>query len=344
MTTPNIRNNGLDAEATAATGITPPPARAGSTPDVVTVGESMALFTPETVGPLPQAGTFTLGIGGAESNVAIALKRLDISVAWVGRLGNDSLGKLIRRELLAEALEVVCACDDTAPTGLMIKERRTSSSTKVSYYRANSAGSRLCIDDIPPDLIQGARLLHLTGITPALSKSAATAVQYAIDCAKAAGVKVSFDLNYRASLWSMQEAKSLYRDLITQADVVFASEDEAAIVVDFAENPLHLAYRLAELGPRQVVIKLGAAGCVALVDGVEYHQPAIQVDVVDTVGAGDAFVAGYLAEWLRHESVPQRLLTAVRTGAFACLVPGDWEGMPYRSELSLLDATEPVTR
>lgn len=343
MTT-SERNIGPGAEATAPSGNTPPRALAGCSPDVVTVGESMALFKPETVGPLPHAGTFTLGIGGAESNVAIALKRLDISVAWIGRLGNDSLGRLIRRELLAEAVEVVWACDDDAPTGLMIKERRTSSNTKVSYYRADSAGSRLCVNDIPTDLIQGSRLLHLTGITPALSTSAATAVQYAADCAKAAGVKVSFDLNYRASLWSMKEAKSLYLDLIAQADVIFAGEDEAAIVVGFAENPMELAYRLAELGPKQVVIKLGAAGCVALVDGVEYHQPAIQVDVVDTVGAGDAFVAGYLAEWLHDESVPQRLLTAVRTGAFACLVPGDWEGMPYRSELSLLDATEPVTR
>lgn len=343
MTTPTW-NTGLDAEATAATRKTLPRERAVSTPEVVTVGESMALFNPETVGPLPHAGTFTLGIGGAESNVAIALKRLDVSVAWVGRLGNDTLGNLVRRELLAEALEVVCARDEDAPTGLMIKERRTSSSTRVSYYRANSAGSRLCVDDIPADLIAGARLLHLTGITPALSRSAAAAVQHAIDCAKAAGVKVSFDLNYRASLWSMQEAKSAYEDLIAQADVVFAGEEEAAIVVDYAENPIHLAERLAKLGPTEIVIKLGAAGCAALVDGVEYHQPAIQVDAIDTVGAGDAFVAGYLAEWLRHESVPQRLLTAVRTGAFACLVPGDWEGMPYRNELSLLDATEPVTR
>lgn len=343
MTTPTW-NTGLDAQATAATRKTLPRERAVGAPEVVTMGESMALFNPATVGPLPHAGSFTLGIGGAESNVAIALKRLDISVAWVGRLGDDTLGNMVRRELLAEGLEVVCARDSGAPTGLMIKERRTSSSTRVSYYRANSAGSRLCVDDIPADLIAGARLLHLTGITPALSKSAAAAVQYSIDCAKAAGRKVSFDLNYRASLWSMQEAKSAYEGLISQADVVFAGEEEAAIVVDYAENPIHLAEQLAKLGPTEVVIKLGAAGCAALVEGIEYHQPAIQVDAIDTVGAGDAFVAGYLAEWLRDESVSQRLFTAVRTGAFACLVPGDWEGMPYRNELSLLDATEPVTR
>ena len=312
--------------------------------DVVTLGESMALFKAESIGPLPHAGVLTLGIGGAESNVAIALKRLGASVAWVGRLGDDSLGNLVHRELLAEALEVVCTRDDTAPTGLMIKERRTPSVVKVSYYRAESAGSRLCVDDIPHGLIARARLLHVTGITPALSQTAAEAVNYAIACAKAAGVKVSFDLNYRASLWSPQDAKSAYLDLIAQADVVFAGEDEAAIVVDGAEKPIELAKRLADLGPTQVVIKLGAEGCVALVDGVEYRQAAIPIHVIDTVGAGDAFVAGYLSEWLCNEGVPKRLLTAVRTGAFACLVPGDWEGMPYRSELALLDATEPVVR
>lgn len=312
--------------------------------DVVTLGESMALFRTEAVGPLPHAGAFVIGIGGAESNVAIALKRLGASVAWIGRLGDDSLGSLVRRELLAESVEVVCARDATAPTGLMIKERRTPSVVKVSYYRADSAGSRLSIDDIPDGLIARARLLHLTGITPALSRTAAEAAQYAIDCAKAAGVQVSFDLNYRASLWSPEAARAVYQDMIAQSDIVFAGDDEAAIVVDHAGDPSGLAQGIADLGPAQVVIKLGAAGCIALVDGVEYAQPAIPVQAIDTVGAGDAFVAGYISELLRNASVPQRLLTAVRTGAFACLVPGDWEGTPYRSELPLLDATEPVVR
>lgn len=174
--------------------------------------------------------------------------------------------------------------------------------------------------------------------------SAAEAVSYAVQQARAAGTLVSFDLNYRQALWPKEDAAVVFKALIEQADVVFAGDDEAAIVVGEASDPHQLAARIAALGPAQVVIKLGAEGAVALVDGETFTQPAIPIRPVDTVGAGDAFVAGYLAELLLGEPVGTRLLTAAQAGAFACLVPGDWEGMPRRSELGLLTAPEPVSR
>lgn len=308
------------------------------------MGETMALMKASTPGPLAFTESLRLGIGGAESNVSIALRRLGTSVTWVGRVGADSLGDLVLRELLAEGLDVDCVRDDSAPTGLMIKERRTSETAKVWYYRSGSAGSMLAPEDIPAEKIARARLLHLTGITPALSPVAAKATQYAIDCAKHAGTPVSFDLNYRSALWSRDDAGIAFRRLIKQADIVFAGDDEAAIAVGATADPLELAKRVAELGPSQVIIKLGAEGCVALADGRTYDQAAIPIRVVDTVGAGDAFVGGYLAELLNGESMGQRLLTAVKTGAYACLVSGDWEGMPRRTELGLLGASEPVSR
>ncbi|MET3919219.1 sugar kinase [Arthrobacter sp. UYEF20] len=311
---------------------------------MVTLGETMALMKASTPGPLAFTESLSLGIGGAESNVAIALRRLGASVTWAGKVGADSLGDLVLRELLAEGLDVVCTRDGTAPTGLMIKERRTSRSVKVWYYRSGSAGSMLAPEDIPAEKIAQARLLHLTGITPALSPAAARATQYAVDSAKHAGTLVSFDLNYRSALWPKESAASAFRGLIRQADVVFAGDEEAAIVVGASEDPLELARRVAALGPSQVIIKLGAEGCVALVDGESYHQPAVAIQPLDTVGAGDAFVGGYLAEMLTGEPVQQRLLTAVKAGAYACLVSGDWEGMPRRAELELLDAAEPVSR
>lgn len=310
----------------------------------ITLGETMALVRAESIGPLSYGTPLSLGIGGAESNVAIALKRLGVPTAWIGRVGNDSLGRLIERELQAEGLELYCSRDDSAASGVMLKERRTPSTTRVSYYRDDSAGSRLSRSDIPPELFPRARLLHLTGITPALSDSAADAARYAITCARSAGLAISFDLNYRSALWSRDTARTAYLDLVAQCDIVFASDDEATIIVEDEDDPFLLAEQLVQLGPTQAIIKLGAAGCVGLVDGVEYRQDAIPVEPVDTVGAGDAFVAGYLSELLAGEPVPHRLLTAVRAGAFACLVPGDWEGMPYRSELPLLDASEPVIR
>lgn len=141
---------------------------------------------------------------------------------------------------------------------------------------------------------------------------------------------VSFDLNYRA--------------VLAKAGIVFAGDEEVAIAVGPCEDPMELARRITELGPRQVMIKLGEAGVVALIDGNDYQRDAIKVPVVDTVGAGDAFVAGYIAELLNGLDPHQRLDTAVRTGAFACMVPGDWEGMPRRGELGMLEQSDPVAR
>ena len=312
--------------------------------DVITMGETMALMKAATPGPLAHAGSLELGMGGAETNFAIALKRLGTSVTWLGRVGQDSLGDLVLREVAAEGVTTLGIRDAGAPTGLMIKERRTLEHLKVWYYRSGSAGSRLAPEDVPVHIIQNAKLLHLTGITPALSESAREAAQYAVSVAREAGVTVSFDLNYRAALWTEDQAGPAFRAFIEQADIVFAGDDEAGIAVGHGSESLELAHRIAAMGPGQVVIKNGPQGCVAVINGTEYRQEAVRINAVDTVGAGDAFVAGYISDLLAGAPVEDRLRTAVRTGAFACLVPGDWEGMPRRHELGLLDATDPVAR
>jgi 2-dehydro-3-deoxygluconokinase len=198
--------------------------------------------------------------------------------------------------------------------------------------------------DIPTGLIESSSLLHVTGITAAISPTAREAVHSAIATARAAGVQVSFDLNYRSALWSRGEARVEFERLIRGADIVFGGDDELAIVAADAAGPEELARRIADLGAGQVIVKLGADGCAALVDGVFAQRAAVPVTPVDTVGAGDAFVAGYLAEYLAGTSLDGRLETAVTAGAFACLVPGDWEGMPRRSELGMLAAADPVHR
>ena len=316
---------------------------ASPAPYVLTFGETMALMRADQVGPLAHASTMSLGIGGSESNVAIGLQRLGVQAVWCGRVGADSLGQLVEREIRAEGVDVRIAVDPTASTGLMIKERRTPGTQRVSYYRAGSAGSRITPGDVDELLISQAALLHISGITPALSRQAGSTISYAIAAARAAGVPVSFDLNFRANLWSREGAAGVYRDLIPLADIVFAGDDEAAIAVGTGE-PEDLARRIADLGPSQAVIKLGADGALALIDRQVFRQEAVRVEAVDTVGAGDAFVAGYLAEYVNGRRPEERLRTAAATGAFACLVPGDWEGFPRRHELTLLDTKEPVSR
>jgi 2-dehydro-3-deoxygluconokinase len=224
------------------------------------------------------------------------------------------------------------------------QERRTMSTQKVSYYRAGSAGSRITPADLDPLLISGAAILHVSGITPALSASGAATVRQAMEMARANGVTVSFDLNYRANLWTAAAAGRSYRELIPLADVVFAGDEEAALAVGSAKSPADLAQRTAELGPAQAVIKLGSKGAVACIDGELFHQAAMPIQAVDTVGAGDAFVAGYLTELMAGSVPAQRLELAAQTGAFACLAYGDWEGLPRRAELGLLQQNESVTR
>jgi 2-dehydro-3-deoxygluconokinase len=226
----------------------------------------------------------------------------------------------------------------------MIKERRTAAMTRVLYYRAHSAGSRLSPEDLSGARIAEASLLHVTGITPALSDSAAATAFAAIDEARTAGVPVSFDVNHRASLWRDRDAGGVYRRIAELSDLLFAGEEEARLVTGTDSPPAGLLTELSALGPEQVVLKLGDRGCIAWIDGTVHRRDAVPIDPVDTVGAGDAFVGAYLAGFVTGAPVAERLATAVAAGAFACLHPGDWEGYPRRSELALLDRSDPVER
>ncbi|MFE3202864.1 sugar kinase [Embleya sp. NPDC059237] len=317
------------------------------TPDVVTLGETMVLLRAPHIGPLRHARTLDVATGGAESNLAIGITRLGGRAAWIGRVGDDEFGRLVLAVLGGEGLDTRAAVvDPEAPTGLMVKARRTSAATDVRYYRAGSAGSRLCPDDVDPALVRSARILHVTGITPALSPTARAAVRAAVAEANAAGVPVSLDLNYRRALWSAEDAAGELRALAGHADILFATEDEARLVLKAPDHTpfVDLARELTALGPAQVLLKRGALGAVAIVDGRPHEVPPHRVHAVDPVGAGDAFAAGYLAELVGGGPVATRLATAAAAGAFAVTVPGDWEGLPRRDELRLLAQDDAVTR
>ena len=311
---------------------------------LVTLGESMALITSAEPGPLAYAASAHISIGGAEGNVAIGVRRLGVAATWIGRRGADSLGDRIERTLRGEDVTVEATVDHDAPTGLMIKEKRSRLTTNVWYYRSGSAGSRLAPTDIPVEVIQQAGVLHVTGITPLLSQSARDATLVAVAVAQDSGVPISFDVNHRSRLVGTTDAAKLYTELIERATIVFAGDDEARLVAPDFHDPLALAHALSDHGPSQVVIKLGSRGCAALIDGREYTVPAVTVPVEDTVGAGDAFVAGYLARLLCGADPASRLACAVQAGAFACMSSGDWEGAPTNAELAQLEAQDPVVR
>lgn len=322
---------------------------------VVTFGESMALVRATEIGSFAQVRDMQLGFGGAESNVAIGLARLGIPVTWMGRIGRDGFGRRIVRELLAERVGVAEILDPAAATGVMFKETPTPGATAVSYYRAGSAGSRISADDLVGLDIESAQLLHVTGITAALSDTAWAAVDAALDRARAAGVPVSFDVNHRSRLWADETFRERYASMLERSSIVFAGVEEALLLLNdetpesqdphdprYAEM---LARRIADLGPDCVVVKLGDSGALSVTGGVMHSAPALPITPVDTVGAGDAFVAGWIAEWHAGNSPTARLETGNRSGALACLQPGDWESLPTRDQLEGLSRnSDPVQR
>lgn len=294
-----------------------------------TLGETMGLVSADRIGLIEYARSFAFSIGGAESNVAIGVVRLGGAATWLGRVGPDATGDLIERRLRAEGVRTLAVRDESF-TGLMVRYHRTGERLHVDYHRAGSAGSRLSPADLPGAEIEASAVLHVTGITPALSASARAAVFAAVETARGAGVTVSVDVNYRSKLWSRFDAAPVLRDLVSRADVVFAGPDEAALFLG-SEPVLD---GLAALGPAEVVVKDGPRGCTAQIEGERLSLPALPVTEVDPVGAGDAFVAGYLADRLAGAKPADRLRTAIMTGAYAVTVPGDCEGLPRRDELA----------
>lgn len=311
---------------------------------VVALGESLGLLVASRIGRLELVPTMDLGFGGAESNVAIGLARLGVPATWMGRLGDDALGRLIERQLRAEGVSAATTHDAAAPTALMLKERPAAGSSAVSYYRAGSAGSRLAPEHLDLALIRKARILHITGITAALGAGPRSALDAAIDAAIDGGTLVSFDVNHRSRLWDHTTAAAAYREIAARADIVFAGDDEAEMLTGERE-PVAQAKAIAALGPSQAIVKLGADGALGLAEGHAVEQSAFPVQAVDTVGAGDAFVAGYLAELIAGAKLAERLRTAAACGAIACTAPGDWEAAPDRNAIArLLGAGDPVQR
>ncbi len=303
---------------------------------VVSIGETMGLIRAGQAGRLAPGSALVAGMGGAESNFAIALARLDRPAAWISWVGDDDFGRLIMRELRAEGVVAVHQdYAEGAPTGLMVKTTPLPGRQSVTYYRKGSAASRMTPADVPDDLIAQAGALHITGITLAISESARDTAFHAARVARAAGVPVSFDVNHRGRLWTEAAARPVYREFVALADIVFAGPEEAQLVLGTQEDDIEsLLHGLAELGSGLPVIKDGANGAHALVDGRPIFQPAVPVAAVDTVGAGDGFAAGFIDARLDGLDVAQCLELGAQVGAFACLSHGDWEGYPTREDLT----------
>jgi 2-dehydro-3-deoxygluconokinase len=285
---------------------------------VLTVGETMALLDPLEDGELRIGMPLTLRFAGAESNFAVGLARLGIDVAWVSRLGRDEFGDMIEAGLAAEGVDLRWVRRDDAPTGLFLKWR-SGGRGGVVYRRAGSAASRLAPGDVPDEALEGVRLVHLTGITMAISESARELVLDVARRAKARGAIVLFDPNFRPALPDTPEAAAArQRAVLPFVDWYLCGEGEAELLWPDGEIPV------------PSVRRVGARG--AIVDGVEVPPPRTAT-VVDEVGAGDAFAAGFayglLQGWAPAECA--RAGNVIAAGALAGT--GDWETLPRLADV-----------
>ncbi|MEV0647419.1 sugar kinase [Phytomonospora sp. NPDC050363] len=295
-------------------------------PQVLCVGETMALVTPTEPLRLAEAEHFALAHGGAESNVAAHLTELGLPTAWISRLGADPLGDRVLRAVEEHGVDTRWVVRDAgAPTGLYLKDPGPDG-TRVHYYRSGSAASRLAaahIDDWP---LAGARWLHLTGITPALSESCAELLPALIARAREHGLGVSFDANYRPALWPPDRAGAALLALARLADVVLVGLDEAETLWG-AGTAEDVAALLPE--PRHVVVKDADREAVEFTrddtgaTGV-HRLPARKVAVVEPVGAGDAFAGGFLAALLTGRPPAERLALGHSLAAWTLGSTGDY--------------------
>ncbi len=293
----------------------------------------MVLFVPDKNLPLRYVHRFEKRVGGAESNVAIALVRFGHSVGWISRVGDDEFGRFLLSSIRGEGVDVSqVKVDPGAPTGIYFKERRGPGREKVYYYRSNSAASRIQPSDLDPDYLKSARFIHLTGITPALSASCRRAVFEALKTARDAGVTVSFDFNIRLPLWKGEETRDMLLEIARKSDLVFINHQEAEILFGTRE-PEEVLPRLLEGRCCTAIMKLGAQGAVAKTHEEEVFEPARRVEeIVDTVGAGDSFAAGVLAGKLRGYALADCLKLANTTAAMVLGTEGDYESLPRSFE------------
>lgn len=311
--------------------------------DITSLGETMLRLSVPNGERLDDMRNLRVEVGGAESNVCTALARLGRATAWVSRLPDHALGDVIVRALRADGVEVTAVrrVPGERVGTYFVEYAGSPRAIQVIYDRADSAAAHLSVDDVDWDYVLDTRVLHLTGITAALSAGCYVVVREAIQRARAAGVTVSFDVNYRGKLWGAETARAQLLPLIAEADVLFCKGSDAGLLFGCKGEPPELLAQLQTQTRAQVVIStFGERGAALLHQNQFYFQPALPVQIVDRIGSGDAFAAGVLDGWLDGD-VPDGLRRGVALAAIALTQHGD-RVLTSRAELNTVLAQQPV--
>ena len=262
--------------------------------DIVALGEPMIEFNQAHA---KEPNAYLQGFGGDTSNMAIAAARLGAKVGYVTRLGGDTFGRLFLDLWAAEGIDTRgVATDADAPTGVYFVAHGKDGH-EFSYLRAGSAASRIRPDTLPVEVIRGTRLLHVSGISQAISATACDTVFAAIDEARASGALVTYDPNLRLKLWPLPRARATILATLARCSWCLPSMDDASVLFDGSDAATVIA-ACHSAGAPGVVVKLGAEGCIVSDGRRREHVPAHRVTPVDATGAGDCFDGAFATRLL----------------------------------------------
>lgn len=309
--------------------------------DLVSLGESMLRLSVPIGKRLDDARTLDLEPAGAESNVCTALARLGRRVGWVSRLPDHALGSNLVRALRADGVDVsaVKRVHDERMGTYFIEYATTPRTIQVIYDRANSATAHMTPDDVDWNYLLDTRILHLTGITAALSESCYEIISQAIQRAKQAGVLLSFDVNYRAKLWDATTAGSKLRPFIAEADILFCKSNDARLLFGCEGQARELMSALRRLTQARAIFCTFSERGAAMLTADEFaSEPALPVQIIDRIGSGDAFAAGVL-DGLLDNNLKDGLRRGIALAAIALSQFGD-RVLTSRAELEAVMAQE----
>jgi len=274
--------------------------------DVVALGESMIRYSTPIGNRLQSARQFDVHVGGTESNALAALARMGRNVAWISSLPRNPLGLLLADVLRTSGIDLsLVDWQEEGRVGVFYVEYGQGPlAMSVTYDRVGSCISRMAVDAVHWERALQTRILHLTGITPALTPIARALTQHAADRARDAGIPFSFDVNYRSKLWSETEARETLPQIAHGAEILCCALRDAQSIWGIQGDIEAVCRGLQTVfGARNVGVSVGAEGAYLFRDGVLYHEAAVPVHVVDRIGAGDGLAAGLLHGWLGGEIV-----------------------------------------
>lgn len=302
--------------------------------DVITIGDSMITFNPSAKGPMRYVNTFERKVGGAELNFIIGCSRLGLKAGWISALGKDEFGRYITNFVRGEGIDTSeVQLVEEFPTSLYFKEILEGGSGRSFYYRNNSPTTVITEETLNEEYIKSAKVLHVTGVFAAIDKKNPGVLKKAIKLAKKHGVKICFDPNLRLKLWTLEEAKETLLQILPDVDIVLSGDEEAELL--FGKHSLEEYIDIFKgYGISTVILKRGEHGSVGYQDGeIIYADPVKPKIVVDTVGAGDGFNAGFIYSYLNNRGLAKSLNFANLVGSMVVTVSGDNEGLPYLDDV-----------